>query len=59
MRASYISINLEDVQQAVKEVARFIAEPNEGACSTVWFGTLWARAGDLGAEAGEGTTRGH
>ena len=31
MRASYMSINRVDVQQAVKEVARFIAEPNEGA----------------------------
>ena len=31
MRASYISINRVDVQQAVKEVARFMAEPNEGA----------------------------
>ena len=31
MRASYMSINRVDVQQAVKEVARFMAEPNEGA----------------------------
>ena len=30
MRASYMSINRVDVQQAVKEVARFMAEPNEG-----------------------------
>ena len=31
MRASYMYINRVDVQQAVKEVARFMAEPNEGA----------------------------
>ena len=31
MRASYMSINRVDVQQAVIEVARFMAEPNEGA----------------------------
>ena len=31
MRASYMSINRVDVQQVVKEVARFMAEPNEGA----------------------------
>ena len=31
MRASCMSINRIDVQQAVKEVARFMAEPNEGA----------------------------
>ena len=31
MRASYMSINRVDVQQAVNEVARFMAEPNEGA----------------------------
>ena len=31
MTASYMSINRVDVQQAVKEVARFMAEPNEGA----------------------------
>ena len=31
MRASYMSINRVDVQQAVKEVARFMSEPNEGA----------------------------
>ena len=31
MRASFMSINRVDVQQAVKEVARFMAEPNEGA----------------------------
>ena len=30
MRASYMSINRVDVQQAVKEVARFMAETNEG-----------------------------
>ena len=30
MRASYMYINRVDVQQAVKEVARFM-EPNEGA----------------------------
>ena len=28
-RASYMSINRVDVQQAVTEVARFMAEPNE------------------------------
>ena len=28
-----MSINPVDVQQAVKEVARFMAEPNEGAGS--------------------------
>ena len=33
MRASYMSINRVDVQQAVKEVARFMSEPNEGAWS--------------------------
>ena len=33
MRASYMSINRVEVQQAVKEVARFMAEPNEGAWS--------------------------
>ena len=31
MRASYMSINRVDVQQSVKEVARFMPEPNEGA----------------------------
>ena len=31
MGASYMSINRVDVQQAVKEVARFMTEPNEGA----------------------------
>ena len=31
MRASCMSINRVDVQQAVKQVARFMAEPNEGA----------------------------
>ena len=31
MRASYMSINCADVQQAVKEVGRFMAEPNDGA----------------------------
>ena len=31
MRASHMSINRVDVQQAVTEVARFMAEPNEGA----------------------------
>ena len=31
MRASYMSINCVDVQQVVKEVARFMAEPTEGA----------------------------
>ena len=31
MRASYMSVNRVDVQRAVKEVARFVAEPNEGA----------------------------
>ena len=30
-RASYMSVNRVDVQHAVKEVARFMAEPNEGA----------------------------
>ena len=33
MRASYMSINRVEVQQAVKEVARFMSEPNEG----VWI----------------------
>ena len=33
MRASYLSINRVDVQQAVIGVARFMAEPNEGAWS--------------------------
>ena len=33
VRASYMSINRVDVQQVVKEVARFMAEPNEGAWS--------------------------
>ena len=32
-RASYMSINRVDVQHAVKEVARFMAEPNERAWS--------------------------
>ena len=31
MSASYMSINRVDVQQAVKEAARFMEEPNEGA----------------------------
>ena len=31
MRASYMYINRVDLQQAVKEAARFMAEPNEGA----------------------------
>ena len=31
IRASYMSIDRVDVQQAVKEVARFMSEPNEGA----------------------------
>ena len=31
MRASYMSVNRVDVQHAVKEVARFVAEPNQGA----------------------------
>ena len=31
MRASYMSINRLDVQQAVKQVARSMTEPNEGA----------------------------
>ena len=31
MRESYMSINRVDVQQAVKEVARIMSEPNEGA----------------------------
>ena len=35
MRASYMSINRVDVQQAVKEVARFMPEPNEGAWITL------------------------
>ena len=31
MRATYMSINHVDVQHAVKEVTRFMAEPKEGA----------------------------
>ena len=31
MRASFVSINRVDVQQAVKEMARFMSEPNEEA----------------------------
>ena len=31
MRGSCMSVNLVDVQQAMKEVAQFVAEPNEGA----------------------------
>ena len=41
MCASDMSINRLDVQPAVKEVARFMAEPNEGAWSMlkrlVWY----------------------
>ena len=47
MRASCTSVNRVDVQHAVKEAARFMAEPNErahGACSSVWFDTLWVHA---------------
>ena len=50
MRASYMSINRVDVQQAVKEVACFMEEPNES-----WR----ARAGELGTEVRQGTTRRH
>ena len=32
-RASYMSINRVDVQYATKELARFMSEPNEGACN--------------------------
>ena len=35
MRASYMSINRVDVPQQVAEVARFMAEPNEGAWSVL------------------------
>ena len=67
MRANYMSINCVDVQQAMKEVARFMAEPNEGAWSmehaqasgSILCGSRRARAGDLGAEVREGTTHGH
>ena len=48
MRASCMSINRVDVQHVVKKVARFRAGPNErehGACSSVWFDTLWVREG--------------
>ena len=31
MKASYMSINRVDVQQATKEIARFMSEPNEQA----------------------------
>ena len=31
MRASYMSMDRVDVKQAVKEVARFMAKPNDGA----------------------------
>ena len=35
MRASCTSVNRVDVQQAMKEVARFMAEPNGRAWSTL------------------------
>ena len=62
IRANFMSVNRVDVQQAVTEVARFMAEPNEGAWSIlkrlvrylVGHGRLVP-----GAEAREGTTRGH
>ena len=53
MRASCMLINRVDVQQAVKEVSRFMAEPNEGAWSMLkrlvrYLADLrQARAGDL------------
>ena len=60
-----MSINRVDVQQAVTEAARFMAEPNEGAWvmleRLVWYlvGQDRLRAGDLGKEVRQGTTRGH
>ena len=61
MRASYMSINRVDVQQAVKEVARFMAEPDEGAwimlkrSGSIPCGSRQAGAGDLGTEVRQGT----
>ena len=59
-----MSINRVDVQQAVKEVARFMSEPNEGAWimlkrlvrQVVGHGRL-ARASNLRTEVRQGTTR--
>ena len=47
MRASYMSVNRMDMQHAVKEVARLVAEPNveHGSCPSVWFENSWVAAG--------------
>ena len=56
MRASYMSINRVDAQQAVQEVTRSMAEPNEGAWSMLkrlvryLLGSRHSRAGDLRAD---------
>ena len=60
MRASYMSVNRVVVQQAVLEVARFVAEPNEG----VWIMLkrlvrYFVGAGDFGTEVRQGSTRRH
>ena len=50
MRARNMSINRVDVQHAVRKVARCMAEPNErehGACSSVWFDTLYQEEHDV------------
>ena len=53
MQASNMSVNRVDVQHAVKEVARSMAEPNEGAwimlkrLVSIPCGSRQARAGDL------------
>ena len=66
MRASYMSINRVDVQQTVKEVARFLVEPNEGAwimdqaqsSGSIPRGSRQARASDLRTKVRQGTARG-
>ena len=63
MRASYMSINRVDVQQAVKEVARFMEESNEVAwimlkrlVGSITGGRL---AQVISEQVRQGTTRGH
>ena len=68
MRASYMSVNHVDVHHVVKEVARFMTEPNEGAwimlkhaqtSGSIPCGSWQARASDLRTEVRQGTARGH
>ena len=56
MRASYMSINRVVMQQAVLEVARFVAEPNEGAWIMLKRLVRYlVGAGDFGTEVRQGS----